>query len=214
VADGPELEAAHARSLAHGTRWEDLLAALDAASEHLPCAVMTYANPVWRRGLDAAARELKAHGASGLVVPDLGFEESLGAWRRTTAAHGLALVRFASPATPEPRLERIARAATGFLYLLSHYGTTGRTRSTGAVPDLRPLLALAHAVRPRLPVLVGFGVRRPSDVARWRSQGADGVAVGSAFERRLAARPNPDALARFVRPLARAARAPSGASRA
>jgi tryptophan synthase alpha chain len=208
VADGPELEAAHARSLAHGTRWGDLLEALDAAADRIPCAVMSYANPIWHRGLDAAAAELRAHGASALVIPDLSYEDGRREWTHAFRSKDLALVRFASPATPPDRLQRLARASEAFLYLVSHYGTTGSGTADGSVRDLGPLLALSHRVRPRLPVLIGFGVRSREDAARWRARGADGVVVGSAFERRLGRGATPSDVDRFVRWLARGVRGP------
>lgn len=200
IADGPELAAAHARSLAHGTGWPDLLDALRVVSRILPTAVMTYANPLVRRGLDRAIDEISGAGATGLIVPDLSLEES-PPYRAAARAHAVSLVLLAAPGISTERLSRIARASRGFLYLVGHYGTTGGA-ARGATVDLRPSVAEAHAVAPGLPVLIGFGVRDVVSTRRTLATGADGVVVGSAFERRINRTATTSSVARFVRSIA------------
>ena len=197
VADGPILQAAASRALQHGTRWSDLLDTLEAVSRELPAAVMTYANPVWHHGLRSAMTDIAGAGGSGLIVPDLSFEES-APWRREARRAGVALVQMGSPATAASRLQRLAGASDGFLYLVSRYGTTGRGVSSGG-PSLRNLVSVARASRPDLPVLVGFGVRTAADVHRAAATGADGAVVGSVIEERLARSLEPAALGRFRR---------------
>lgn len=205
IADGPVLEGAHARALRHGTRWTDLRAAVREASRSLPVAVMTYANPVWHRGLDRALGELAAAGASGLIVPDLALEES-GPFRRAARVAGLDLVLLAAPGVPDARLRSIARASRGFLYLVSRYGTTGTTGS-GPAPDLARLVGLARRAAPALPVLLGFGVRDRATAARALATGVDGVIVGSAVEQHLTAPGGVASLAPWLRSIASARRA-------
>jgi tryptophan synthase alpha chain len=199
IADGPVLEAAHERALQHGTTWADLLAACRTVSPLLPTAVMTYANPVWHRGIDRALHDLDGAGASGLIVPDLSLEESAPFVAAAQRNH-LSLVLLAAPGLDPGRLRRIARASRGFLYLVARYGTTGAGGGGPAV-DLRPLVGAAHRAAPDLPVLLGFGVRdRATARAAWRT-GADGVIVGSALEERLRARAGADSIARWFRSL-------------
>lgn len=200
LADGPVLALAAGRALAHGTRWSDLLAAGRRASPILPTAVMTYANPVWRRGLDVAMQELASSGASGLVVPDLALEES-GPWRRAARAHGLDLVLLAAPGVAPERLERIARASRGFLYVVGHYGTTGAA-TRGSSVDLAPILRRARTAAPRLPVLVGFGIRDRETARNAIRQGADGLVVATALEERLGAGRSPAGAASVLRGIA------------
>jgi tryptophan synthase alpha chain len=201
IADGPVLEAAAGRALRHGTTWADLLHALRTASEILPTAVMTYANPVWRRGLGRAASELGRAGASGLIVPDLSFEEA-APWALAARRAGLSLVLLAAPGVSSKRLRGIARASRGFLYLVSRYGTTGAS-TKGTQVDLRPLVAAAHRAAPGLPVLIGFGVRDPASAAAAMETGADGLVIGSALEERIERDPRPVLLARWLAPIAR-----------
>lgn len=204
IADGPVLEAAHERALRDGTGWDDLLRALRITSPVLPTAVMTYANPLVHRGVDVALAELAAAGATGLIVPDLSFEER-GAFGAAARGHRLALVLLAAPGISPTRLRRIARASRGFLYLVSHYGTTGGV-ARGSSVDVRPLVREAHRAAPKLPVLLGFGVRDRRTAERALGSGADGVIVGTALEEQLREDGRPAAVRRFLERIAGAHR--------
>lgn len=205
IADGPVLAASHQAALRHGTDWRDLLAALRTTSPILPSAVMSYANPLVHRGLDRAIGELASAGASGLIIPDLSLEES-PPFRVAARRHGVSLVLLAAPGISGDRVGRIARASRGFLYLVSHYGTTGGA-ARGSAVDLRPLVAAARRASPRLPVLVGFGVRDRASARHALATGADGVIVGTAVEEQLARDGRPASMRRFLGEIA-AVRAP------
>jgi tryptophan synthase alpha chain len=196
IADGPTLEAASGRALAAGTSWEDLLRAISRTAPILPTAVMTYANPVWRHGLDPGLHQLRRAGASGLIVPDLSFEES-APWRAAARRAGLDLVLLAAPGTGTDRVTAIARRSRGFLYLVARYGTTGAGRPRSA-RELAPLVAAAHRAAPDLAVLLGFGVRDSASRAAALATGADGVIVGSALEEQLARGRSPAWIGRWA----------------
>ncbi len=202
IADGPVLEAAADRALEHGTDWAELLRQIALAAPVLPTAVMTYANPVWRHGLERGIAGLARAGATGLIVPDLSLEEA-GPWARECRRAGIALVLLAAPAASPERVARIARASSGFLYLVSRYGTTGAARPT-ASEELRPLVRAARQASPGLPVLLGFGVRDAESARRARESGADGVVVGSALEERLATGASVESVGRWFSQIARA----------
>jgi tryptophan synthase alpha chain len=207
IADGPVLEAAANAALRHGTTWNDLLRAARITSRIVPTAVMTYANPVLRRGLERGMGELVAAGVSGLIVPDLSLEESVP-WRRAARRSGLSLVLLAAPGASADRIRSIARASRGFFYLVSRYGTTGAAREHGPV-DLAPLVREAHRGAPRLPVLIGFGVRDRASATRALATGADGVVIGTALEEQLERDPRPTSLRHWLEAIARSGSAPA-----
>lgn len=187
MAEGPVIQRAAADALRNGMVWSQLLRLLREASVRLPCAVMTYLNPILQRGTEEALRDIAGAGGSALILPDLPLEE-VGPFRRVRRGSGVDTVLLASPATPRARLVQLAHSSEGFLYLVSRYGTTGVSRAPArpaASPDLSSLVGAAHAARPGLPVLIGFGVSAPGDVKRLRKSGAEGVIVGSAFQRML-----------------------------
>ena len=93
-------------------------------ADDVPVVVMCYANLVLARGLERFADMLVAVGASGLIVPDLPFEEA-PATLAALDARGLALVPLVAPTTPDERLAQIGARARGFLYTVSVTGTTG-----------------------------------------------------------------------------------------
>ncbi|MGA8303216.1 MAG: tryptophan synthase subunit alpha [Thermoplasmata archaeon] len=204
IADGPVLGGAHERALRDGTSWNDLLRALRVASPLLPTAVMTYSNPLVHRGLEEAVGDLAAAGATGLIVPDLSFEEARP-FQRASRHVGVAAILLAAPGISTARVARIARSSRGFLYLVGHYGTTGGA-AQGATVDLRPSVASAHEANPDLPVLIGFGVRDRASAERALSSGADGVVVGSALEHQLRRDPRPAPVVRFLRSIVLARR--------
>ena len=182
IADGPVLQKVADHALRHGTTWADLLGAVREVSRVLPTAVMTYANPVWRRGLDRSLGELHRAGAGGLLVPDLPLEE-IGPWKQSAERADVDLILLAAPGASVTRVRRIAAASSGFLYLVSRYGTTGV--SGGMAGDLKEIARAAHREAPRLPVIIGFGIHDAASARRAMAGGADGVVVATALEERL-----------------------------
>jgi tryptophan synthase alpha chain len=190
-------------ALEGGMAWERFLPLMHETSGRLPCAVMTYLNPILQRGVGRALSEVAGAGGRALILPDLPFEE-VGEFRSHRRESQVDTVLLASPATERVRLGHIARHSEGFLYLVSRYGTTGVARRGSGPrqnPDLTSLVGASHRARPTLPVLIGFGVSTPADVRRLRRSGAEGVIVGSAFQRMLSERKRPGDVGALARSL-------------
>lgn len=165
MADGTTLQRANAVALAGGTHLEWILEHTVGLS--VPVVLMGYCNPFLAYGAERLAQV--AH-VAGYVVPDLPLEES--------GMLPLPLVQLVSPVSSPERLGRSCDASRGFVYAVSATGTTGGRYDV----DL-DWLGRVRA-RSSLPVAVGFGVRRPEQVARLRSA-ADAVVVGSALVQAL-----------------------------
>ncbi len=179
LADGPTIAAAAQRALHGGMRFADSLeiAAQARARGAAPILFFTYVNPVDRFGAERFAREARAAGAVGTIVPDVPLEE-LDAFAPPLRAAGLALPLLIAPTTPDARAARIAAASTGFVYLVSRLGVTGARRE----PDVGWAAAAVARLRPAtaLPLAVGFGISTAAHVAAVGAV-ADGVIVGSAL---------------------------------
>jgi tryptophan synthase alpha chain len=194
LADGPVIQAAGTRALAAGTTVAAVFEVAAALSERLPVVLMCYANQVIARGVEAFAAELARVGASGLIVPDLPFEEA-GDIHAACEAAGVALVPLVAPTTPEERLAAIGARARGFVYTVSVTGTTGeRTTMADAFASVVER-AKAHT---SVPVALGFGIATPEHAAQAAAAGADGVIVGSRLVRAAGEAADPAAAVREV----------------
>jgi len=176
IADGPTIQRSSRAALQSGITITWILDLLRAVSPATPILLMSYANPILAYGIDRLARDCAHAGVCGFIVPDLPFEES-DDLSRAAAQHGLCVVRMVSPVTSDDRLRRMCSAAGGFIYTTTIRGTTGARDAIDA-----SVFSLLDRVRScsRVPVLAGFGVRTPEDVARLQPY-CDGVVVGSAL---------------------------------
>jgi len=184
TADGPVIQRSSQRALKGGVTVATVLHMIKELRKdiEMPMVAFTYYNPILAYGVERFARDLTAAGADGALVLDLPPEESEEVTSKWPS-QSLAFIRLIAPTTPPERLAQIARTGSGFLYLVSMTGVTG---SPGF--SLEEIAAIAGALRKvtSLPICVGFGISEPEQVAALRSF-ADGVVVGSAFERLIEA---------------------------
>lgn len=184
LADGPVIQAAATRALQRGTTLEQVLEMLKGISPSLrsPIILFTYYNPILHRGVDKFLWQIKEAGVSGLVVPDLPLEEAAGLLKPASEV-GIDLTLLVAPTSSPERIEAIARASQGFIYLVSVTGVTGiRTEMHTRVGDL---LQQIRNVTDK-PIGVGFGISDPQQARQVQAWGADAAIVGSAVVKRLA----------------------------
>lgn len=175
--DGPTIAAATETALANGVRVRDTLAAVEAISNAGGRAVvMTYWNPVLRKGVDTFARDLAAAGGYGLITPDL-IPEEADDWLAASEAHDLDRIFLVAPSSTHERLAKTIEVSRGFVYAASTMGVTGaRDAVSSAAPELvRRIREVSD-----IPVGVGLGVRSGEQAAQIGSY-SDGVIVGSAL---------------------------------
>ncbi|MBH8555697.1 tryptophan synthase subunit alpha [Nostocaceae cyanobacterium CENA357] len=184
LADGPVIQAAATRALQRGTNLDQVLEMLQATTPKLrsPIILFNYYNPILHRGIDKFLQQIAAAGVAGLVVPDLPLEEAAGLLQPASKI-GIDLTLLVAPTSSAQRIEAIARASQGFIYLVSVTGVTGmRSQIEARVPDL---LQKIRGVTDK-PIGVGFGISEASQAQQMREWGADAAIVGSAFVKRLA----------------------------
>lgn len=197
VADGPTIQAAGVRALRAGTTPQGVLDLIAELQSPVPVVILTYLNPILRCGPEAFLERAARAGVSGLVIPDLPPDEA-GSLRSLADGVGIDLVCLAAPTSPDHRLDLIARASRGFVYCVSLTGVTGaRSALPAGVEDLITRLRR----RTSLPLAVGFGISRPSQV-RDLSRVADGVIVGSALVAEVGRGSPPDEVAALATRLA------------
>lgn len=178
LADGPTIQRAVQRSLKAGCTVKKVLKLAKELSSQsrVPFVFMTYFNIILNYGLERFVKDAKASGASGLIVPDLSFEES-GELVSIADKEDFSVVQFAAPTTPFERFKILAKRTRGFLYYVSLTGVTG-TRDTMGSEVLREIKKLRKTTS--TPVCVGFGISN-AEQAKAVSKVSDGVIVGSAI---------------------------------
>ncbi|MFV9503948.1 MAG: tryptophan synthase subunit alpha [Oscillochloridaceae bacterium umkhey_bin13] len=179
LADGATIQRSAQRALINGVRLADCIAtaaALRARGVAAPLLLMGYYNPLLRYGVERACAELAAAGGDGWIIPDMPPEEA-SELRTAAQAHGLDLIMFVAPTTPEERIAQIVAQASGFIYVVALTGVTGARASVAA--NLGSVLERVRRYTD-LPLVVGFGISRPEHVAEV-ARLADGAIVGSAL---------------------------------
>lgn len=184
IADGPVIQASYTRALERDVKLAQILDMLGGLTPELsaPTVTMLSYTIVYRHGLEDYVRKAKAAGVAGAIVPDLPVEEA-GALAEICRREDFCLIQLITPTTPYDRAVRIAEQTTGFIYYVSVTGITGERTELPAeiVENVARLKQNTD-----LPVCIGFGISRPDHV-RMLMPVADGLIVGSAIVRRVAA---------------------------
>jgi tryptophan synthase alpha chain len=184
IADGPVIQASYTRALEHKIKLADILKTLGEVAPKVAAPLVTMVSYaiVYRHGLEQYVDDVAARGLAGLIVPDLPVEESaqLAAICRK---RDISLIQLVTPTTPRERAVKIAETSTGFLYYVSVAGITGER--TALPPELVDNVGWLRT-QTDLPICIGFGISRPEHV-RLLAPVADGMIVGSAIVRRIAA---------------------------
>jgi tryptophan synthase alpha chain len=178
LADGPVIQRASERALAKGmtlARTLDLIASVR-ASIKAPIVLFTYANPIYRFGLEQFVARARDVGVDGLLVLDLPVEEAAPLYALTNPA-GIDMIWLLSPTTTVERIRKASEMGRGFLYGISRLGVTGARTSVASSAR-----ELADRIRQEttLPIALGFGLSRPEHIQEI-GQFADAAVVGSAL---------------------------------
>ncbi|HEU0133711.1 MAG TPA: tryptophan synthase subunit alpha, partial [Allosphingosinicella sp.] len=148
VADGPVIQAAAVRALGAGTRSADcfrLLREFRDRHPDVPVGILTYANLVVARGLEAFYGAAAEAGVDSVLVADVPLIEA-GPFLAAARSARVAPVLIAAPNTPPERLALIAAEGEGYTYCVARAGVTGadvQVRFAGEV-----IAALAQAGAP------------------------------------------------------------------
>ena len=185
MADGPVIQAACDRALAHRVNLPqvlDLVHEFRRRDAHTPVVLMGYLNPVEVMGYAAFAQAAAQAGVDDVLTVDLPPEEA-GDLIKALRAHAIDPIFLLAPTSSEERIARICAVASGFVYYVSLKGVTGSARlDVAAVADKLAQIR----TRTELPIGVGFGIQDAESAARVAAV-ADAVVVGSALVRRIGA---------------------------
>ena len=202
IADGPVIQQAAERALRSGTSLRTILPMVTRlrARTQIPLVLMVYYNNVHAFGPERFCHEAAQAGIDGLIIPDMPPDEASPV-KGPAAAAVLQLIFLLAPTSTAERRTFVARQSQGFIYYVSLTGITGaKLLSVADVgKNVEKIRKVTH-----VPVAVGFGIATPEDAANVAAI-ADGVIIGSAIVKQIAAhRGKPEMVkhvAEFVRSL-------------
>jgi tryptophan synthase alpha chain len=180
LADGPVIQNASTISLEKGTNVSKIFNMVKKIRKEtdIPLVLMTYTNILHRMGYQKFITNAKKVGIDGFILPDMSIGESKDYLQ--AAKNNADTIFLISPNTSKTRIEKIAKASTGFLYLVAVFGTTGV--KTGIKNyTLKAIKNVKKQTKGKIPIGIGFGVSTPEDVKKYIKAGADAVIVGSAY---------------------------------
>jgi len=179
IADGPTIQKASTGSLNNGIKIAKFFKLVKKirSETNIPLILMTYTNILYKQGYQKFIKNAKNAGIDGLILPDMAIEEAKN-YLSAAKSQKMDTIFLVSPNTQKDRLIKIAKATSGFLYMVAVFGTTGvQTKIHQYTIDA--LKSTKRFVK-SVPVGVGFGVSSEKDVKKYVSVGADAVIVGSA----------------------------------
>lgn len=182
IADGPIIQEASFRALQNGITPDiclNLIRKIRKSYPLLPILIMTYSNILQKRGFKDFMESAKDAGTDGFIIPDMTIEESKD-YLYYSKKLGLASVFLVAPNTSDFRIKKTLEVSTGFVYLVSVFGTTGMRNSFNnytltAIKKIKKLSSNNNNIS------VGFGISTPNHVKLMSNIGADAVIVGSAI---------------------------------
>ncbi len=182
IAEGPVIQEANLRSLSGSTTTDKVFALAEevSAEVNIPLVFMTYLNVLFKYGYDKFLDNAKKSGISGVIIPDLPFEEK-DELQSVAQKYDIDVISLIAP-TSEQRIKMIAKEAQGFVYEVSSLGVTG-VRSE-IKTDLESITKAVKSATD-IPVAIGFGISTPEQAKKY-SAVADGVIVGSAIVKIIA----------------------------
>ena len=183
-AEGPVIQLAHERALAHNVSLADCLemaAEFRQSDKVTPIVLMGYLNPVEAMGYENFSAKAAGSGVNGTIIVNLPPEEAVD-MSALLEANDIEPVYLLAPTTTDERAQMICEASKGFVYYVSLKGTTGA--GSLDIDDVTDKIARFKKLS-QLPIMVGFGVK-DGPGARAVSQVADGAVVGSAIVKLMA----------------------------
>lgn len=184
VADGPVIQRSSARALKNNIQLTDIMKTITLFRQQYqtPVVMMGYLNPILRYGAEKFVKDFAQCGGDGLIFADLPWEEGEEI-ESICRDNGVSCIYLLAPEPGTERTRNILKSTSGFVYVVSHYGTTGVDKGPDGQVD-----SVLDSLRPMtdLPLAVGFGISSVEKAVQM-SQKADGIIIGSWLVKELEA---------------------------
>ena len=179
MADGPVIQRASERALAHHTGLRKVLAMVAEfrkVDQQTPVVLMGYLNPIEIMGYEFFADAAKSAGVDGVLTVDLPPEES-AEFVSLLRERNIDQIFLLAPNSTDERIQKMHQYGSGYLYYVSLKGVTGAGHLNTAEVEQKLKQIRANT---NLNFCVGFGVK-DAQTAKIVANIADGVVIGSAL---------------------------------
>lgn len=179
MADGPVIQQSSLKALNNGMTLKLLFEQLKNIRKEvkIPLLLMGYLNPVFRFGIEAFCVKCKEVGIDGLILPDLPIDEYEQTYKPIFETNGLSNIFLVTPQTSDERVKRINKLATGFIYMVSSYSTTG---SGKGLEQSQTYFERMNTLKLNVPKMIGFGIKDKTTFVN-ACKYANGAIIGTAF---------------------------------
>ncbi|GMO32143.1 MAG: tryptophan synthase subunit alpha [Candidatus Azobacteroides pseudotrichonymphae] len=190
IADGKVIQASSYKAIQNGMNLKILFKQLEAIKSkiQIPLIIMSYLNPIIQYGFENFCEDCHKIDISGIIIPDLPFEEYINEYKFITDAYDLKMIMLISPKTSEERIRLIDSNVEGFIYMVSSAATTGIQESFDE--QKQEYFRRINSMKLRNPRLIGFGISN-KETLTVALENASGVIIGSKFVSLLAEENNP-----------------------
>ena len=180
LADGPVIQSAATQALKNGMNLHILFSQLKAVKDEvqIPLVLMGYLNPILHYGIEAFCQSCAESGVSGMIIPDLPFDDYLSLVKPVADKYDLRVIMLITPETSEERISFIDDHTDGFIYMVSSAAITGAQHSFDEAKQ--EYFRRINAMQLRNPRMIGFGISNKQTLES-AQQNAAGAIIGSKF---------------------------------
>ncbi len=180
MADGVTIQESNQTALQNGISiarlFEQLKDIRDVTDK--PLVLMGYFNPVFQYGVKEFCSKARECGIDGVIIPDLPMREYKTIYQPFFEANDLGICFLITPETTEKRVREIDEINTGFIYLVTSPGVTGR-QVQFKNNQVEALTRIEH-LHLKNPVLAGFGISN-NESYKTVCKYVNGGIIGSSF---------------------------------
>lgn len=180
LADGPVIQSAGTVAIKNGMTADILFRQLTEIKDEvtIPLVWMGYLNIVMHYGFEEFFRRCAEAGISGIIIPDLPFDDYLNEVKPASDRYDLRVIMMITPETSEERIRFIDDNTDGFIYMVSSASITGAQKSfdDAKVEYFRRINSMSL----RNPRMIGFGISNKQTLESAQANAA-GAIIGSKF---------------------------------
>ena len=180
LADGPVIQSAATQALKNGMSVQLLFQQLKAIKDEvdIPLILMGYLNPILHYGIEAFCQSCVDAGVSGMIIPDLPFDDYLTQVKPVADKYDLRVIMLITPETSDDRIRFIDDHTDGFIYMVSSAAITGAQKSFDDAKQA--YFRRIDAMHLRNPRMIGFGISNAQTLKAAQDTAA-GAIIGSKF---------------------------------